>query len=506
MANTLFDAARLWPRWQSASKDPPTAQQRAWESIRPLLARGTFWPQLWGDDTVPPLHDFAPTDYSLYAKAIEGCFHETTSPLNGEPIIAWVRSSGSSGKARLFPWTPTYRQQYVDGSTLPLPMMEKMARLRGKAGGHLAMTTPTASRHSPAGVPIGYATTFTAANDGSIYPDEACSSVERIRWWRSCYALATPVRSIMTTTCEPIFLMLQHFEEASDHYRAVLEGRKALPDDLPPLPLADERRRYLLDRLGTGPLDLTDIWPELDFIHTWRAGAAGLQAERLQATTSESVRFIDLCYNASEGPIANPIAIDEVGGPSLADSVVHEFLPQGAAGTADEILKAWELEEGGIYEVLLTTAMGVVRYRVGDLVQCTGHFHRMPKLRYHRRVHAELSLGRCVFTEDEVVTLLKHVPPPPEVDLVFGPSDDGRGLVLYTDRPLPAHDITRMQDMLVASNEPYAAKIAGELVQPLRQIVLDDPALWDGLRPAHAQSKRHVLLLEPPRAISKESE
>lgn len=503
MANTLMDAIKLWPVWQAAAKDPEAAQATSWEATRGLLAQGTFWPGVWGASEAPPLEAFAPSTYDVYAQAIETAFAEgTVSPLNAEPIVAWVESSGTSGKARRFPWTPSYKKQYVDGSSLPLPVMEPMARLRGRAGNHLAMTSSKPSRFSPTGIPIGYATAFTAANDGSVYPDEANSSPERIQWWRSCYALATPLRSIMATTCEPIFRMLQQFDEHSDHYRAVIDGSKPLPDGLRPLVLPDERRAYLLDRLGHGPLGLLDVWPDLAFVHSWRAGPAGLQAQRLQASTGDRVRFIDLCYNASEGPIANPISIDAIGGPIFAAGVIHEFLPQGAEGRADEVLKAWELEEGGVYEVLITSAMGLVRYRLGDLVACTGHFHRVPTLRYHRRVRAELSLGLSVFSEDELVRVLERAPLPPDVEAVFGPSADGRSLVLYTSREVPQATLDAMHAALLEWNETYAGMFKHSWMQALQQVAAPGDPLWERIRPKHAQAKPPLLLQTPPTLAS----
>jgi hypothetical protein len=368
------------------------------------------------------------------------------------------------------------------------------------------MTSSKPSRFSPVDIPIGYATAFTAANDGSVYPDEANSSPDMIRWWRSCYALATPLRSIMATTCEPIFRMLQQFSEHSDHYRAVLEGTKPLPEGLRPLALSDDRRAYLLERIGQGPLELLDVWPDLVFIHSWRAGPAGLQAQRLQASTGDRVRFIDLCYNASEGPVANPISIDDIGGPIFAAGVIHEFLPEGAEGRADEVLKAWELEEGGIYEVLITSAMGLVRYRLGDLVACTGHFHRVPTLRYHRRVRAELSLGLSVFSEDELVAVLQRVRLPPEVEAVFGPSADGRSLVLYTSQRVDDAVIEAMHAALLELNETYAGMFKHSWMHALQQVCAPGDPLWQRLRPAHAQAKPPLLLQAPPTLASEVSE
>jgi len=60
-----------------------------------------------------------------------------------------------------------------------------------------------------------------------------------------------------------------------------------------------------------------------------------------------------------------------------------EFLPEGAE--TREARLADELEEGGRYEVLITTAGGLYRYRLGDVVEVTGHWGGLPLLRFMGR-------------------------------------------------------------------------------------------------------------------------
>ncbi len=505
MAQSLLEAVRRWPRWVAASQDPRAAHATVWAEIEALIGSAPFWRKRLGSQAIPGLSEFGFTTYDDYGPAIAAAFDTDQSPLNGEPIVAWVESSGSSGAVRRFPWTETYRRRYLDAAELPMPMIEQLSRLRGTPGPQLAMTSSKPSRFSPAGIPMGYATAFIAPNDGSVYPDEANASPDRIRWWRSVYALVADLRSVMCTTCEPLYRMLQQFDHDGAFYRDVLEGRRDLLDDLRPLELSDARRAYLLERVGQGPLTLLDIWPELRFVRSWRAGPAGLQAARLQATTGDAVRFVDLSYNASEGPIANPIDADDIGGPLFAEGVIHEFLdPSVSKPTPADLQKPWDLEQGKVYEVVLTTSMGMVRYRLGDFVMCTGHFHQVPKLRYHRRVRAELSLGQSMFSEDELVAVLSSVPLPPDAEIVFGPSPDGRNLVLYTSRPLPEALVDQVHASLLTLNGAYADMFAHSWMEKVAQVAAPGDPLWERLRPAHAQAKPVLLLQEPPALTPRE--
>jgi hypothetical protein len=74
-------------------------------------------------------------------------------------------------------------------------------------------------------------------------------------------------------------------------------------------------------------------------------------------------------------------APDQSGHPVLAiDSGFFEFLDAQEASCL-----AWELQNGSQYEVVMTTAGGLYRYRTGDIVQCEGYTGDLPILRFSGR-------------------------------------------------------------------------------------------------------------------------
>src|SRR5262249_15375060 len=60
-----------------------------------------------------------------------------------------------------------------------------------------------------------------------------------------------------------------------------------------------------------------------------------------------------------------------------------EFLPEAEAGKDKPIvLSADELQEGEKYFILMTTAYGLYRYNISDLVQVTGFHNRTPMIEF----------------------------------------------------------------------------------------------------------------------------
>ena len=49
------------------------------------------------------------------------------------------------------------------------------------------------------------------------------------------------------------------------------------------------------------------------------------------------------------------------------------------------IIFIFQLEIGGRYEIVLTTPMGLTRYRLGDVIQVTGFFNQCPTYKFQYR-------------------------------------------------------------------------------------------------------------------------
>jgi phenylacetate-coenzyme A ligase PaaK-like adenylate-forming protein len=67
------------------------------------------------DGMVPPLASFPLTTFEDYRVAIDESIRTGVSTLNGEDVIYFTKSSGSSGEAKYFPLTRTFERQLYEG-------------------------------------------------------------------------------------------------------------------------------------------------------------------------------------------------------------------------------------------------------------------------------------------------------------------------------------------------------------------------------------------------------
>src|SRR5690606_8640302 len=93
--------------------------------------------------------------------------------------------------------------------------------------------------------------------------------------------------------------------------------------------------------------------------------------------------------HASEGRMTIPLQDGTPDGLLDIESHFFEFIPESeAASSQPTVLQAHELVPGESYFILLTTASGLYRYDIRDVVQCTGYLHTTPLLRFlHKGAH-----------------------------------------------------------------------------------------------------------------------
>lgn len=147
-----------------------------------------------------------------------------------------------------------------------------------------------------------------------------------------------------------------------------------------------ERARILTSLLNLhGALYPRDFWPTLALIGCWVGGSVGMHAQNLDEYYGNAP-IRDLGYLASEGHFTVPCTDRTAGGILALNSNYYEFIPEEqAASERADVLSSHELEDGRRYSVVLTTASGLYRYRINDIVEVTGHHNRAPLLAFVRK-------------------------------------------------------------------------------------------------------------------------
>jgi hypothetical protein len=132
----------------------------------------------------------------------------------------------------------------------------------------------------------------------------------------------------------------------------------------------------------TGRLLPKDYWPDLQFLANWTGGTMGAYLRHFPEFFGETpVRDIGLI--ASEGRLTIPVADGTPAG--ILDIRHHyfEFLPEDQVDKAEpETVGATELVEGRKYFILPTTAGGLYRYQIHDLIRCVGFHGTAPVIEF----------------------------------------------------------------------------------------------------------------------------
>jgi hypothetical protein len=210
------------------------------------------------------------------------------------------------------------------------------------------------------------------------------------------FALSRSISFIATPNASTLLRLAQICAEQQEKLiRAIHDGtlgldNAELPDTcarLARLLKPDRERAASLSRIVAqrGSLRLGDCWPDLKLIGCWIGGSAGVQVKKLAAHYGE-IPVRDLGYLASEGRITVPFKDETPAGILALRSSYYEFIPEEESESAEaHTLSSHELEQGRRYSILLTTASGLYRYKINDIVEVAGFYKRAPLLAFVRK-------------------------------------------------------------------------------------------------------------------------
>lgn len=134
-----------------------------------------------------------------------------------------------------------------------------------------------------------------------------------------------------------------------------------------------------------GRLRPADCWPDLSLIGCWLGGSVGVQASKLQHHYGE-VPLRDLGYMASEGHFSVPFTDGTPSGLPALTTTYFEFIPEEIADQANpETIPLEGLEVGKQYSIVITTASGLYRYDIHDVIEVTGSYGRTAVIGFVRK-------------------------------------------------------------------------------------------------------------------------
>ena len=158
----------------------------------------------------------------------------------------------------------------------------------------------------------------------------------------------------------------------------------------------------------TGRLLPKDYWTKLQFLSNWTGGTMGAYLSGYPEYFGDCpVRDVGLI--ASEGRFTIPIADGTPAGVLDIRHHYFEFIPEEQGDSADpDTLTATELVEGGRYFIVPTTAGGLYRYHIHDLVRCVGFQGKAPLLEFLNKGAHYSSLTGEKLSEFQVVAAVNQ--------------------------------------------------------------------------------------------------
>lgn len=204
------------------------------------------------------------------------------------------------------------------------------------------------------------------------------------------------------------------------------------------------------------------IWPQLGLISCWGDAHAALSLPEL-ARAFPGVEIQPKGLLATEGFVTIPFAGRW---PLAIRSHFFEFLSENGGGPHF----AWELAEGGVYSVVITTGGGLYRYRLQDRVRVEGFVEETPSLRFLGKEGHVSDLRGEKLHESFVAGVLARVFEKAGIDPRFAmlAPDGEAGYVLFLETDAVPPDLAAMLDNALLANPQYRLCRALRQLAPVR--------------------------------------
>ena len=165
---------------------------------------------------------------------------------------------------------------------------------------------------------------------------------------------------------------------------------------------ADELQR-ILDSHGTLAEKLRLVWPRLALLSCWADGASSTLLPRARCVLPH-VAFQPKGLVSTEAFVSIPLT-GQSGAALAIRSHFFEFMEVGSR----QCRLAHELERDGRYEVVVTTAGGLYRYRLYHEVIITGYLNNGPLLQFAGRTNCVSDLVGEKLSESHVASVISRV-------------------------------------------------------------------------------------------------
>ena len=342
-------------------------------------------------------------DYSPYIKKIMGGEEQV---LTEDRVMQLHLSSGTSSASKLLPFTPSLQREFEHGLSLWLgDLFLRFPKI--KYGSAYWVFTPMQTPHHK------YESSIHIGFD----QDEDYFRSMRKRFMRTVMAVPPEVQHIADikdlyyvtllfllsdkdlrwiSVWNPSFISLLLASFSSQSESLITDLGSGTID--PAVVLSPKLRTFLESRLRADPdrakeikrlwsacansdrLPWTNFWPNLVLISCWADAWAENEIPEIKRLFP-GIIVQGKGLLATEGYITLPFHINKQRLPAPILAVTTHFF-EFINSADNKIYLAHQLQEGQVYEVIITTGGGLYRYRLYDLVRVEGYYGQAPCLRF----------------------------------------------------------------------------------------------------------------------------
>jgi hypothetical protein len=447
------------------------------------------------------------TDYDYHAPYIERVKNgDVEALLHKQEVLMFALTSGTSDARKFLPVTKRSIAAHKRGWYL-WGLQTFAAYPELLMTGKMTLSSDPDEFRTSANVPCGSLSGLTAklqnifVRNTCWMPPEASGISDTVAKqylaWR--FALMRDVTMWMTVN-PSTHLNLARFGErhAEQLIRDVYNGGVSGGFDVPP-DVLKVRKNFLkpnpararqLERVLSkeGRFLPRHIWPNIGLIACWLGGSVGVYVKQFPEYFGD-VPHRDIGLIASECRMTVPIHDGTPSGILEISSTFFEFIPvEEIDSPHPTVLESHELQEGGEYFVLLTTAGGLYRYNIHDVVRCTGWWENTPLLEFlHKGKHIsnltgeKLSESQVCGAVETSAAELGIIPKTYSMGVIFDEETPFYGLFLEEDDANhgKAQELAaRVDGKLKASNCEYEAKRDSGRLGPVALRVMPNGS-WD---------------------------
>ena len=415
--------ARSWNDLMAATREPARLQEARLIDIVSRNADTVFGRE-YGFSEIDSLEEFrrrVPVrGYDAFEPYIERMCSGEEAVLTVENPRIFGRTSGTTGRPKLIPITPSYYEEF---STMQKMWQRKLVgdhrgMLRGKI---LTVMSPEVEGYTDCGIPYGalsghsYRLQYPIARAKYAIPYDVMRVTDFEAKYYLILRLAVEKNVTVIAALNPstiLLLMRKLNAHLPDLVRDIWDGVISRAFDTPP-----RLRRTLEEGLrpnarlaarlealaGDGVVSGTDVWENLAVITTWQGGPAGFYLREFpKYFPGAPIR--DMGLVATEGFFSFPLESGSPDGLLAIGGHYFEFFPvKSDGGRSETALGCEEVEEGEQYYIVVTTSGGLYRYDIRDIVKVVGFHEKTPMIAFMQKGDNTISITGEKVTEAQAL-------------------------------------------------------------------------------------------------------